>query len=301
MNKESQTKVKSFLKTRVLRAGSLAITLFGDCISQHGGSVWMGSLIQVMEKFGLNARQIRTAIFRLTQNEWLRSERIGRRSYYTLSENGNLDYAKASRQIYSSGEPPWDKLWTILICSKDGFFAYEDFVRHLKWLGFGVLVSGALAHPRTDEGALKKLIQEFKATRYETHWKASLKDDLIPKKLVKSGWGLDDVSIRYNTFISDFSRLSNSIPNPKKLSPEDAFIFRVLLIHEYRRILLKVADLPHEILPRAWPGHLAITITGDLYRQLNETSIDYIQEKFTCYKGFFTSPVESFHKRFGGL
>jgi phenylacetic acid degradation operon negative regulatory protein len=301
MNKETPTSVQSFLKTRVLRAGSLAITVFGDCISQHGGSVWIGSLIQVMEKFGLNARQVRTAVFRLSQNGWLQSERIGRRSYYTLSEAGNLDYDRASRQIYSSGEPSWDKLWTILICSKEGFFGYEEFVRHLKWLGFGVLVNGALAHPRTDVAALKKLIQEFKAARYVTHWQASLKDDLIPKKLVKSAWELDDVSLRYNSFIQDFSSLSNSIPKSKELTAEDSFIFRILLIHEYRRILLKVADLPHEILPRAWPGHLAMTITGDLYRQLSEHSIDYIQEKFARYEGAFLGANEGFYQRFGGL
>ena len=255
----------------------------------------------MMEKFGLNARQVRTAVFRLSQNGWLQSERIGRRSYYTLSEAGNLDYNRASRQIYSSGEPSWDKLWTILICDKEGFFGYEEFIRHLKWLGFGVLVNGALAHPRTDVAALKKLIQEFKAARYVTHWQASLKDDLIPKKLVKSAWELDDVSLRYNSFIQVFSSLSNSIPNPKKLTPEDSFIFRILLIHEYRRILLKVADLPHEILPRAWPGHLAMTITGDLYRQLSENSLEYIQEQFAHYEGGFSGPSGGFFQRFGGL
>ena len=72
MNKATPTSVQSFLKTRVLRAGSLAITVFGDCISQHGGSVWMGSLIQVLEKFGLNARQVRTAVSRLSRNKMAR-------------------------------------------------------------------------------------------------------------------------------------------------------------------------------------------------------------------------------------
>lgn len=301
MNKARPTSVQSFLKTRVLRAGSLAITVFGDCISQHGGLVWMGSLIQVLEKFGLNARQVRTAVSRLSRNDWLQSERIGRRSYYTLSTAGEQDYNKASRQIYSSGEPSWDKSWTILICKKENFFAYEEFVRQLKWLGFGVLVNGAFAHPRTDTAALKNLIQEFKAARYVTHWQASLKDDLIPKKLVKSAWQLDKVSIGYNSFIQDFSSLSNSIPNPRDLTPEDSFICRILLIHEYRRILLKVADLPHEILPRAWPGHLAMTITGELYRQLSENSLEYIQEQFVHYEGGFSRPSGAFFQRFGGL
>ena len=54
-----------------VRAGSLIISLFGDSISQHGNSIWLGSLIESLEPFGLNARQIRTAVFRLVKENWL--------------------------------------------------------------------------------------------------------------------------------------------------------------------------------------------------------------------------------------
>ncbi|MEQ8661633.1 MAG: phenylacetic acid degradation operon negative regulatory protein PaaX, partial [Gammaproteobacteria bacterium] len=43
------------------RAGSLVVTLFGDVVSQHGGSVWLGALVAALARFGLNAGQVRTA------------------------------------------------------------------------------------------------------------------------------------------------------------------------------------------------------------------------------------------------
>ena len=61
------TVIRELLQAHPPRAGSLAITVFGDTVSQQGNSVWLGSLVDVMEEFGLNARQIRTAVFRLGQ------------------------------------------------------------------------------------------------------------------------------------------------------------------------------------------------------------------------------------------
>ena len=70
------------------RAGSLAVTVFGDSIATQGNSVWLGGLVTVMERFALNARQIRIAIFRLGRDGWLRSAQRGRRSYYGFSDLG---------------------------------------------------------------------------------------------------------------------------------------------------------------------------------------------------------------------
>ena len=67
----------SFRQQRPLRGGSLIISLFGDSISQHGNSVWLGSIIKSLEPFGLNSRLIRTAVHRLSQEGWLTSHQVG--------------------------------------------------------------------------------------------------------------------------------------------------------------------------------------------------------------------------------
>ncbi|MEM8659491.1 MAG: phenylacetic acid degradation operon negative regulatory protein PaaX, partial [Pseudomonadota bacterium] len=60
--KSTNSLLDAFREQRPLRGGSLIITVFGDAISQHGNSVWLGSIIQALEPFGLNSRLIRTAV-----------------------------------------------------------------------------------------------------------------------------------------------------------------------------------------------------------------------------------------------
>ena len=49
--------VAEFAGRKPVRTGSLIISVFGDAVSQHGSAVWLGSLIKVLEPFGLNQRQ----------------------------------------------------------------------------------------------------------------------------------------------------------------------------------------------------------------------------------------------------
>ena len=80
--------INDFRSRRPLRAGSLLTSVFGDAIAPRGGAVWLGSLINVLEPFGINQRLVRTSVFRLAKEGWLRSEQIGRRSYYSLTPDG---------------------------------------------------------------------------------------------------------------------------------------------------------------------------------------------------------------------
>ena len=68
------------------RARSLLLTLWGDSIAPHGGTVWLGSLIRLAAPLGLNERLVRTGVHRLAQDGWLSATPLGRRSYYGLTE-----------------------------------------------------------------------------------------------------------------------------------------------------------------------------------------------------------------------
>ena len=50
------TVIRELLQAHPPRAGSLAITLFGDTVSQQGNSVWLGSLVEALAPLGMNER-----------------------------------------------------------------------------------------------------------------------------------------------------------------------------------------------------------------------------------------------------
>src|SRR5262249_55107960 len=83
-------------------------TLYGDAIVPRGGSLWLGSLIDIMEHFRIDAGHVRTAMSRLTADGWLERERIGRNSYYRLSRPGEGRFGAATRPLYFAREPAFD-------------------------------------------------------------------------------------------------------------------------------------------------------------------------------------------------
>ena len=72
--------VARFRRQRPLRGGSLIVTLFGDSILPRGGTIALGSLIELAAPFGLNERLVRTATTRLAHDGWLEGRRAGKLS-----------------------------------------------------------------------------------------------------------------------------------------------------------------------------------------------------------------------------
>ena len=125
------TSIREFLSVRMVQGSisstSLLITLFCDAVTRHGGEIWLGSLIRSLAPLGISERLVRTAVFRLVQDDWLVSRKRGRRSYYGLSPSGFNQYQRAARRIYTHKRPEWDGVWTLVIPSMAHLFGTEAF------------------------------------------------------------------------------------------------------------------------------------------------------------------------------
>lgn len=106
--------IMSLLTTLPIRSKSLLVSVWGDSISPHGGTVWLGNLITIMALFNINERAVRTSVFRLQQEDILSSVQKGRRSYYSLTKHGRHVFEDASGRIYSSKQPEWTGEWLLL-------------------------------------------------------------------------------------------------------------------------------------------------------------------------------------------
>jgi len=283
------------------RAGSLVVTLFGDAISTQGGSVWLGSLIAALEPCGLNARQIRTAVFRLGQEGWLESEQRGRRSFYRYTEFGRRQYARAAERIYAPGLPPWDGHWTLLTPLALGAAARDELRRRLGWQGFGLLAGGVLAHPWPNAAALAETLRELAIEGEVVVWQASTPAGPALHALVASGWRMDEAAARYRAFERAFRPFVRLLADGAAVTPLDSFRLRTLLIHEYRRILLATTELPPALLPDAWPGHAARALTQILYRRVHAAASAWVSANMHDHDGALATPQADYYVRFGGL
>jgi len=284
-----------------VRAGSLIVSVFGDAISQHGNSVWLGSLINVLESFGLNSRQIRTAVFRLVKEDWLAARQIGRRSYYSFTESGRRHYEKAARRIYFSNRGSWDGKWTLVLPVSISNDEKELLRKELLWLGYGTLTSGMLAHPSSDRQSLDETLMELKLADKVVIFIANTEDITSRealKELSHNCWNLEEIEARYNQFIQRFRAIYNVINKSKRIDNLQCFQIRTLLIHEYRRIHLQDSDLPEELLPANWSGASAYNLTKNIYRAVQKNATAYLMENMETVEGHLGEPVKGFYSRF---
>ena len=296
--------IAAVLQARSPRAGSLAITIFGDAISQQGNAVWLGSLVEVMECFGLNGRQIRTAIFRLRREGWLSATQAGRKSYLSYTEFGRRQYERAAQRIYAADTPPWDGAWTLITPAGLEAPAREELKKQLGWQGFATLTTGMLAHPRPHDDAVRETLDALEVTSEVVVWRASIEPGAAGEALahlVHESWRLGDVAARFEDFIDTFAAVLAAVKRERSFNALDAFMVRTLLIHEYRRVLLKTTELPEDLLPSAWPGQEARRIATAIYRAVHANAVAYASEMMQNRDGFLPTPGAGYFERFGGL
>jgi phenylacetic acid degradation operon negative regulatory protein len=296
--------LKSFAHRRPTRAGSLVITVFGDSIFPHGNSVGLVSLIGALEPFGLNARQLRTAVFRLVREGWLEAQQKGRRSFYSLTETGVRQFTRAARRIYAARRPQWDGRWTLVIPAQVPATGRETLRRELLWLGYGAIHPGVYAHPTGDRRSLDETLQERKLANNVVVLTAQTGDIASAegmKELCRECWRLDQIAARYIDFLNRFRPALPSLQRARAPDPAQCFQLRTLLIHEYRRILLHDADLPNALLPEDWPGRRALILAKTLYALVQQGAVVYLRRELEAVDGPLPMPEPDFYQRFGGL
>jgi len=296
--------VQEFHKTRLIRGGSLIITVYGDAITPHGGTVWLGSLIALLAPLGLNQRLVRTAVFRLSKDGWLTSQQVGRRSFYSITESGKRRFENAFRRIYAKPYVKWDGMWRIVITSQIENAQREALRRELGWLGFGTIAAGVMAHPMVDIESVTETSQEL-GVQDDVIVMHAHKDDLSSlqplKRLVRECWNLEQLAQDYQRFLDRFRPILKALEGISDLEPEQCFKTRTLLIHEYRRILLRDPQLPDELLPSEWAGASGRLLCRNLYRLIQEPAEQHLLRVLETADGAVPEVAPYFYRRFGGL
>ena len=256
------------MQTGNISTTALLVTFFCDVVTQHGDEIWLGSLIKTLAPLGINERLTRTSVFRLVQDGWLESRKQGRRSFYRLTRTGQNYYQRAASRIYASKQTQWDGNWTLLFTSMVPEKKREALNRGLLWLGYGRIAAGVFALPHNQREVLDELLADLGLENTVVHMQAQTRDTESLKKLVLSRWKLNELKGLYSEYISDYLKASKALINRNPANGHSLLLLRILLIHEYRRILLRDPELPAEMLPDNWEGHAARTLTTEVYREL---------------------------------
>jgi len=305
-NRRIEDLIAALLESLAPRAKSLIVTIYGDAILPHGGNAWLGSLINLVEPFGLNERIVRTTVFRLSKEEWLTSTQVGRRSYYSLTETGRRRFEAAARRIYGPLHRPWNGDWSLVLLPGTALEAEkrEELRHELTWMGFGAVGPQAFAHPDPDGEALRQLLQDLNLADRVVVLRGAA-DKMTPegslRGLVRSCWDLDQLAADYNEFLDRFRPVWRALEGVESLDPAACFAIRILLIHDYRRILLRDPMLPEQLLPPDWSGMASRLLCRNLYRLTQEPAERHLMTVLETAEGPLPEAAPYFYARFGGL
>ena len=234
------------------RVWSLIVTLFGD-LAQGAGEELSGTLLtRIMGLAGIRPEAMRVALHRLRRDGWIESRKSGREGFYGLTASGRAQSAAASPVIYRA-EPPRSGPWHVLVAEQPE--ALDAVVNADAYVPLGPATYLGKGPPPT---GLTGLLA-FEATGFRAPGDAPGR--LIPQDL-------QDLTARLTTAVEDLAAL-----DPAQMSPLEIATLRTLTVHGWRRIALRLPDLPPELLPEGWKGEACRAAVHRLLGRLDRPEI----------------------------
>jgi len=110
-------------------------------------------------------------------------------------------------------------------------------------------------------------------------------------------WDLAAEGQAYRDCLNRFGHIEQALNCGLQLSPEEALLLRLLLVHQFRQAALRDPGLPPEALPNGWPGGPARQLFARLYLALSAPAEVRIGETFEGEEGPLPSSSPGSDKR----
>ena len=239
-----------------LRVWSIIISIFGDSVLPHGGTIAATTLGAIADALRIEGGALRSALSRLAKEGWIERHKVGRNSRYSLSPAGLEAFVPAARRIYAADGPETPDNWTLAIRQRGATQEPEGFVA----LGNGLFVKPADGETAADlDGFL-------------------LLEGGIPQipDWVKNTLGPPEDAAAYHDIMRAFEPLADSLRAGAPLSPLQAITARTLLIHDWRRVVLRHPELPDRFFPDGWPASRCRAFVAELYSLLAPAAEEWL-------------------------
>lgn len=240
-----QKEIKALTEGTDLRVWSLIVTILGDLARDEGQRISGADLGEITGAIGIRAEAVRVALHRLRKDGWIESTRDGRTSLYGLTAPARAEARTAARRIY--GPAPADPgLWHVLIAPDTP-----------PGEGYVTLDGNACLGP----GPAPDIPGAFTLEGTAPH---------IPEA-IRTNWMPDALATEFAHLERLLAGLASALPDPLPADPwAELLALRILVIHHWRRLVLRLPPLPDSAMPTGWRGPACRALVADLTGRLGK-------------------------------
>ena len=302
INEEVQRIVRDRINGSRLRSRSLIVTLLGDYASVFFPQpVQLSAIIGLLSQFGLKESLVRTTINRLLKSGWISYVKVGRNSLYSITPEGHRRVEMFSKRIYRRQDAEYGKDWSVLLIDDLPPSLQQRLRRQLIWLGYSPLTPRSFVHPGGNSSEAVALIENLGLRDKVIDGSLRLKDSRtreLALRQVCTRLPLNSINRDYANFLDTYSKVWKRQEGLGDLSASLCFALRLLMIHDYRRIILHDPDLPQPYLPPDWKGKEAHDLLVDVYACISEISTRYYSEAIKYDNSGLAAAIEQTVSRF---
>jgi phenylacetic acid degradation operon negative regulatory protein len=277
----------------MLQPRAAMLTLYGDYVRNRGMEIGIGSLIKLLGNFGLSEQAIRSAVSRMCSQDLLKVRRVDRKSFYSLTENGQNLLTTGTQRIFKRKNNQWDGNWHIVIYSipEQRREARYRLRLELSWLGYGPLSEATWISPYNLTKEVEALANRLQVREYMQMFLFNCRHEgsTDPRKIVSRCWDLGKIHERYANFIDKYRPKLEThrerLQGGEDFQPSECFVERFNLIHEYRKLPFLDPDLPRELLPEDWLRPEAAELFNEYHDMLTEKANEYFDSITRNYRG----------------
>ncbi len=260
----------------------MVFTLYGDYIRHRGGEAWTGSLIELLGLFGLSGQAVRSILSRMSRKGWLKSRKAGRSSFYSLTPKCIELLEEGAQRIFQPRSDPWDGRWYLLTYSipESRRLLRKRLRKRLLWRGFGALHQGTWISPRDLRDEVERVVDALNIRPYVELYNAEHHGFSTDEEIVARCWSLRQLNDYYADFITRYEPLFQEhrarFLFGNSPQPQECFVQRFMLVHEYRASPYVDLNLPLELLPDDWLGEKAAYLVQQYRDQLAEGAESFV-------------------------
>ncbi|MDQ2689670.1 MAG: PaaX family transcriptional regulator [Chloroflexota bacterium] len=251
----------------------LLAAMFADFTFESAGRFPSAAITKALGDFGISEAGARSALSRVTRRGLLVPSREGRMTFYTVSEQNLTIRLDRLRRYLRFGEQrsAWDGRWTVAVfsVSEPQRSVRPKLRAALEKLGMAPMADAVWVTPHDKRAECLALRDEFAvplAVMYAEFEPGG--DDLAPEH----AFDLAPIGDGYREFIETWRPLLLR-SREGSVEPSEAFVARVRMLDEWRRLVLTDPDLPVELLPTDWPRADARQVFVELWRDFGPLAL----------------------------